>query len=159
VSGAICRNSPVADQAGHSSTPENIHFARGPQSTFLNATAYVLFFSGRRDTLARRFDSRRERWRRACIRAWRKRWPAIIGTAGSDEGRVVVLNEALTTCSITAPLVFDQLMQLTNGKGVDVIVEMLSNVNLAKDLTVVAPRGVLFIVGSRGKSKLTRAMP
>jgi NADPH2:quinone reductase len=41
-------------------------------------------------------------------------------------------------------------MRLTGGRGVDVIVEMLANVNLGKDLTVLARGGTVVIVGSRG---------
>ena len=32
-------------------------------------------------------------------------------------------------------------MKLTDGRGVDVVLEMLANVNLAKDLTVLASQG------------------
>ena len=41
-------------------------------------------------------------------------------------------------------------MALTGGHGMDVIVEMLANVNLAKDLTLLATGGRLVIVGNRG---------
>ena len=41
-------------------------------------------------------------------------------------------------------------MQLTGGRGVDVILEMLANVNLGKDLTVLAPKGRVVVIGSRG---------
>ncbi len=43
-----------------------------------------------------------------------------------------------------------KLMQLTDGRGVDVILEMLANVNLGKDLTVLAPKGRVVVIGSRG---------
>ena len=41
-------------------------------------------------------------------------------------------------------------MTLTGGRGVDVVLEMLANVNLAKDLTILAPRGRVIVIGSRG---------
>ena len=41
-------------------------------------------------------------------------------------------------------------MKLTDGRGVDVILEMLANVNLAKDLTVLAKNGRVIVVGNRG---------
>ena len=44
----------------------------------------------------------------------------------------------------------DELMKLTEGRGVDVIVEMLANKNLAKDLTVLAKKGRVAVIGSRG---------
>ena len=40
-------------------------------------------------------------------------------------------------------------MNATNGRGVDVIVELLANVNLGKDLTILAKGGRVAIVGSR----------
>jgi NADPH2:quinone reductase len=43
-----------------------------------------------------------------------------------------------------------QLMDLTGGRGVEVILEMLANVNLAKDLTLLAKGGRVAVIGSRG---------
>lgn len=43
-----------------------------------------------------------------------------------------------------------KLMDLTEGAGVDVILEMLANVNLGKDLTVLAKNGRVAVIGSRG---------
>jgi len=45
---------------------------------------------------------------------------------------------------------FEQVMKATGGHGVDVIVEMLANVNLGKDLTILAKGGRVVIIGSRG---------
>ncbi|HEU0196671.1 MAG TPA: NADPH:quinone reductase [Nevskiaceae bacterium] len=42
------------------------------------------------------------------------------------------------------------VLEHTAGRGVDVIVEMLANVNLARDLQVLAPGGRVVVVGSRG---------
>jgi len=41
-------------------------------------------------------------------------------------------------------------MKLTEGRGVDLILEMLANKNLAKDLTVLAKKGRVVVIGSRG---------
>ena len=41
-------------------------------------------------------------------------------------------------------------MEFTGGKGVDVLLEMLANVNLGKDLTIMAPKGRVVVIGSRG---------
>ncbi|HWI41807.1 MAG TPA: zinc-binding dehydrogenase, partial [Verrucomicrobiae bacterium] len=43
-----------------------------------------------------------------------------------------------------------RLPELTCGGGPDLIVEMLANVNLGKDLKVVAPKGRIVVIGSRG---------
>ncbi len=37
------------------------------------------------------------------------------------------------------------------------IIEMLSNVNLGRDLTILAPRGRVVVVGSRGTVEIDRA--
>jgi NADPH2:quinone reductase len=44
----------------------------------------------------------------------------------------------------------DQALALTGGRGVDVVLEMLANVNLAKDLQILAPGGRVVVIGSRG---------
>lgn len=75
----------------------------------------------------------------------------IVGTGGTEEGRK-------RTRELGAHLVLDhhdegyleKAMAFTDGRGFDLIVEFLANVNLGKDLTVLAPRGRVVIVGSRG---------
>ena len=44
----------------------------------------------------------------------------------------------------------DDVMKLTDGRGVDAILEMLANKNLGKDLTVLAKKGRVAVIGSRG---------
>jgi NADPH:quinone reductase len=46
-------------------------------------------------------------------------------------------------------------MKATGGKGVDVILEMLANVNLAADLKLLAIYGRAIIIGSRGDITIT----
>lgn len=43
-----------------------------------------------------------------------------------------------------------QVLGLTGGRGVDVILEMLANENLGKDLRLLAPFGRIVVIGSRG---------
>ncbi|MCS6860292.1 MAG: NADPH:quinone reductase [Abditibacteriales bacterium] len=75
----------------------------------------------------------------------------VIGTGGTERGRELVKREgAHHVLDHHAPDYLEQLMALTDGRGVDVILEMLSNVNLAKDLTVLAPRGRVVVIGCRG---------
>ena len=45
-------------------------------------------------------------------------------------------------------------MNLTGGRGVNIILEMLANVNLGKDLTVLARNGRVIVIGSRGKVEI-----
>ncbi len=75
----------------------------------------------------------------------------VIGTAGSDEGRRLVGEQGADhVVDHRAGDHFDEVMALTNGRGVDVILEMLSNVNLAKDLKILAKHGRVVVIGSRG---------
>ena len=53
-----------------------------------------------------------------------------------------------------APDHFEQIMKATSGRGVDVIVELLANVNLGKDLTILAKGGRVAIIGSRGRVEI-----
>ena len=75
----------------------------------------------------------------------------VIGTAGTDEGRRLVTEQgAHHVLDHRAPGYLDELLSLTASRGVDVILEMLANVNLAKDLAVLAKRGRVIVVGNRG---------
>src|SRR5437870_2947788 len=59
----------------------------------------------------------------------------VIGTGGTERGRQLVREQGAShVLDHTAPDYLDQLMTITGGKGADVILEMLANVNLEKDL-------------------------
>jgi NADPH2:quinone reductase len=85
------------------------------------------------------------------------RWKGlkVIGTAGTAEGlELIRANGAQFAVSHRAPLYLDQVREATGGKGPDVIVEMLANVNLEQDLTLVAKRGRIVVVGNRGRIEI-----
>ncbi len=79
----------------------------------------------------------------------------VIGTAGTEKGRKLVLDQG-------AHYVIDhhlegyteQILALTQGRGVDIILEMLANVNLARDLTLLALRGRVVVIGNRGSIEI-----
>ncbi len=80
----------------------------------------------------------------------------VIGTGGTEKGRTLVTSEgAHQALDHRAPNYLDQLMRLTGGRGVDVILEMLANVNLGADLKVLAMRGRVVVIGSRGDVQIT----
>jgi NADPH:quinone reductase len=75
----------------------------------------------------------------------------VVGTAGSERGRKLAETEgAHQVLDHKAPDHFEKALALTGGRGFDVILEMLANVNLGKDLTILAPRGRVVVIGSRG---------
>jgi NADPH2:quinone reductase len=79
----------------------------------------------------------------------------IIGTAGSDEGLKLIKTEgAQHALNHSSKDYQKQVLGLTNGRGVDVIVEMLANVNLGHDLKMLSPRGRVVVVGSRGSVEI-----
>src|SRR5271170_6060068 len=79
----------------------------------------------------------------------------VIGTVGSDRGRKLVAAEgAHEVLDHKAPGHFDEALALTGGRGYDVIIEMLANVNLGRDLPILAPRGRAVVVGNRGSAEI-----
>ncbi len=75
----------------------------------------------------------------------------VIGTAGTERGRQLVLEEgAHHALDHQAGDYLDQIRRLIGGRGIDVILEMLANVNLGKDLGLLARQGRVVVIGSRG---------
>jgi NADPH:quinone reductase len=87
----------------------------------------------------------------ACVQIARAAGFTVIGTGGTDKGRALVAEQgAHHVLDHRAPDYEKQLMEITAGRGVDLITEMLANVNLAKDLTMLAPGGRAVVIGNRG---------
>ncbi len=79
----------------------------------------------------------------------------VIGTAGTDEGLVVVTRQgARHAFNHRSAGYLDQITSATGGRGPDVILEMLANVNLDHDLTIVAPGGRIVVIGNRGRVEI-----
>lgn len=78
----------------------------------------------------------------------------VIGSAGSEEGmRLVKQQGALCTVNHRDPGIVDQVMEFAGQNGVDVILEMLANVNLATDLSLLAHGGRIVVIGCRGRTE------
>jgi NADPH2:quinone reductase len=79
----------------------------------------------------------------------------VIGTAGTESGRKLVADQgAEQVLDHHSPAFMDDIMRLTNGRGVDVILEMAAHVNLDKDLNVLAKNGRVIVIGSRGRIEI-----
>ncbi len=79
----------------------------------------------------------------------------VIGSAGSDDGLDLIVTEgAHHAVDHRDPQHVERVLSLTGGRGPDVIIEMLANVNLDHDLTMLAPRGRVVIVGNRGRIEI-----
>jgi NADPH:quinone reductase len=79
----------------------------------------------------------------------------VIGTTSSPEGEKLVRESgAQHVLNHSSANYTEELMRITNRQGVDLILEMLANVNLGKDLTLLAKFGRVVVIGSRGKVEL-----
>jgi NADPH2:quinone reductase len=79
----------------------------------------------------------------------------VIGSGGTDKGRQLVLDQgAHHVLDHTSEGYIDELRDLTGGQGPELILEMLANVNLAKDLDVVAKYGRIVVIGNRGEIQI-----
>lgn len=75
----------------------------------------------------------------------------VVGTGGTEEGRRMVLDQgAHHVLDHHEQGYLEKGVALTGGRGFDLILEMLANVNLAKDLTALARDGRVVVVGNRG---------
>jgi NADPH2:quinone reductase len=88
----------------------------------------------------------------AAVQIARAEGLTVFGTAGTQKGVDLVKREG-------AHQVFDhseagyheEILRSTGGRGVDVILEMLANVNLSNDLKLLATNGRVIIIGNRGE--------
>ena len=79
----------------------------------------------------------------------------VIGTAGTEEGQALVLAQgAHMVLNHRSGGYLDKLADFTCGRGVDVVLEMLANVNLDRDLGVLAKGGRVVVIGSRGRVEI-----
>ena len=79
----------------------------------------------------------------------------VLGTAGTEEGRRLVREQgAREVFDHHAPDYLDRIMEATAGRGVDVILEMVGQTNLGKDLTILAPQGRVVVIGNRGRVEI-----
>lgn len=75
----------------------------------------------------------------------------VIGTAGTEEGIALVRKEgAHAAFDHRSAGYLEAAVEAAGGRGFDVILEMLANVNLSRDLKTLAMGGRVVVIGSRG---------
>jgi NADPH:quinone reductase len=147
----------LCDESQVHPLPAHLSFAQGAGIYVPYATAYRALFH--------RAEAKPGEWvlihgasggvGTAAVQIARHAGMRVVGTGGTERGRELVREQgAHYTLDHRAPGYLDELMRLTEGRGVDVILEMLANVNLGRDLTVLAPRGRIVIIGSRGSVEI-----
>ena len=79
----------------------------------------------------------------------------VIGTAGTDDGRALVLEQgADTVFDHRDPARVSSIKTVTDARGPDVILEMLANVNLDTDLGLLAQGGRVVVIGNRSRTEI-----
>ena len=79
----------------------------------------------------------------------------VFGTAGTERGRQLAREQGAHEVFDHSAAGYEKdIVAKTGGRGVDLIVEMLANVNLVRDLDLIAKRGRIVIVGNRGALEL-----
>jgi NADPH2:quinone reductase len=147
----------VCDAADVHLLPEKTSFAEGAALNIPFATAYRALFQRARalpgETVL--IHGASGGVGTAAIQLARNAGLRVIGTAGSEKGEA--LARSLGACCVLnhrKPDYLSELMQFTENRGVDIILEMLANVNLGKDLPVLAKNGRVIVIGSRGKVEI-----
>ncbi|XP_071140742.1 quinone oxidoreductase-like [Mytilus edulis] len=87
----------------------------------------------------------------ACVQLAKNLGLTVLGTAGSKAGMdIVEENGCDFVFNHKSDNYTQQIMDATKGEGPDLIIEMLANVNLDKDLNMIKKKGRIVIVGNRG---------
>ncbi len=133
--------------------PERASFAQGAAINVAYGTAYqAMFHRGRARAGETVFvHGASGGVGTAAVQLARAAGLTVIGTGGTERGRQLVLNQgAHHVLDHTVDGYLDQVVELTNGRGVDLIMEMLANVNLGNDLNALARGGRVVVIGNRG---------
>jgi len=152
VTGAYAEKT-LCDEESVFPLPDHLTFAQGSGIWVPYATAHQAIFHVARahagETLLVRGASGGVG--SACVQTARALGLRVIGTAGSEKG-LQMLRELGVHAALDhhASDLTTQVLKATEGLGPDIIIEMLANVNLSKDLGMIAHRGRIVIVGNRG---------
>jgi len=153
VTGAYAQYALALEEQVHS-LPEKISFGQGAGVWVPYATAYhALHHSARAhasETVLVHGASGGVG--NAAVQMARAMGLTVFGTAGTQKGVDLVRREG-------GHQVFDhskagyqeEIMKATSGRGVDIVLEMLANVNLSADLKLLAINGRVIIIGNRGE--------
>jgi len=88
----------------------------------------------------------------AAIQMARAMGLTVFGTAGTPKGLDLVKIEGSHQVFDHGKTGYqDEILKATGGRGLDIILEMLANANLAHDLKLLATNGRVIIIGNRGE--------
>jgi NADPH:quinone reductase len=153
ISGAYAQYALALEEQVHT-LPEKINFGQGAGVWVPYATAYhALFHSAKAHASETALvHGASGGVGTAAVQIARAMGLTVFGTAGTQKGADLAKREG-------AHQVFDhrkagyqeEILKATGGRGVDIILEMLANVNLASDLKLLAINGRVIIIGNRGE--------
>ncbi|MBS1792813.1 MAG: NADPH:quinone reductase [Acidobacteria bacterium] len=143
----------VFDEDGLIALPENVSFEQGAGVFVPYATAYRALFQKARAKAGETVlvHGASGGVGTAAIQWAKNAGLTVIGTAGSAAGLELVKEQGADfAVDHTKEDYLREILEITGGRGVEVILEMLANVNLQKDFEVLARFGRISIVGNRG---------
>ena len=157
ATGRICGALRLLARRRSTRSPPQVSFAQGAAMNVPYATAYHALFhrghGGAGETVLVHGASGGVGI--GAVQLARARGLTVIGTAGTDRGRRLVLEQgAHHALDHSAPGYLDELMRLTGNRGVDIVLEMLANANLQNDLGIIAMRGRIVVIGNRGTTEI-----
>lgn len=133
--------------------PENVSFAQGAAIGTPYVTAHFALFHRARGKAGETVlvHGASGGVGLAAVQLARAAGLTVFGTAGSAAGHMLIeANGVHREFDHTKLGYLEEIKAATGGRGVDIVLEMLANVNLGHDLTLLAPNGRVAIIGSRG---------
>lgn len=147
----------LCDEAQVHPLPATVSFAQGAAMGIPYATAYRALFqcAGAQPGEVVLVHGASGGVGIAAVQLARAAGLTVIGTGGTEKGRALVEREgAHHVLDHRSPGSVQQAIAVTGGRGVDVILEMLANENLGKDLGLLANGGRVVVIGCRGSVEI-----
>ncbi|MEO7718075.1 MAG: NADPH:quinone reductase [Capsulimonas sp.] len=147
----------LSDQAKTFPLPESLTFAQGAALGVPYGTAHrALFHRGKAqagETVL--IHGASGGVGTAAVQFARAAGLTVFGTAGTDKGLTLVREQgAHQAFNHKDPDYLEKIKAAAEGNGVELILEMLANVNLPKDLDLLAKYGRVVVVGNRGSVEI-----
>jgi NADPH2:quinone reductase len=91
----------------------------------------------------------------AAVELARSSGMTVLGTGGTERGLAVVQEHGADhVFNHRESNYLEGVMKATAGRGVDIVLEMAAQINLDKDLSVLARNGRVVVIGSRGRIEI-----
>lgn len=143
----------LADEARVHPLPANVSFAQGAAIGVPYATAYRALFQRAQGMPGESVlvHGATGGVGIAAVQLARAAGFVVFGTGGTEEGRRLASEQgAHHVLDHHTPDYLEKIVDMTGGRGVDIVLEMLANENLGRDLGVLAMHGRVVVIGSRG---------